>query len=104
MKHNNSQIKRKKTCMESKFKPQFISMKVAKEMFGLSIQRLSELCATGAVRTVKLGESKQAGRLFHVNDIEQALLRLSEGKILKKKNGNPRFPLRNKTQNSNPNS
>lgn len=51
-----------------------------KKHYGLSLPRLAELVAAGAVKTIKFGASKQAGRLYSTKDIEKALERMAVGK------------------------
>ena len=88
--------------MDSNFTPKFVSAKQAQLIYGINVKRLTALCSIGAVRTVKLGTSKQSGRIFHAEDIEHALLRLSEGKILRKKIGPFQFSSIDKTPKVNP--
>ena len=58
----------------------FTSAASVKESFGLSHPRLMELVAQGAVRSIKFGAAKQAGRLYNTADIERALEQMSVGK------------------------
>lgn len=54
-----------------------------KRGFGLSLPRLMGLVQQGAVRTIKFGSSKQAGRLYSTRDVECALERMAVGKLPK---------------------
>ena len=51
-----------------------------KRGFGLSLPRLMGLVEQGAVRTIKFGASKQAGRLYSTRDVECALEKMAVGK------------------------
>ncbi len=58
--------------------------KTVKQVFGLCPDRVREFVDSGAVRSVKFGESRQAGRLYCLGDIERALLDLAEGRELRR--------------------
>jgi hypothetical protein len=58
----------------------FLNAAKIKGVFGLSHSRLTELVAQGAVKSIKFGSAKQAGRLYSTRDIERALEQMSSGK------------------------
>ena len=64
--------------------PLFATAKGIKGLMGVPGPRLTELVSAGAVKSIKFGASKQAGRLYSTRDVECALERMAVGKKPKK--------------------
>ncbi len=58
----------------------YINARNTKAIFGLPYSYLQNLVTEGAVRSIKFGDKKQAGRLYRSADIEAALERMSLGR------------------------
>ena len=65
--------------------PQWADARAIEERVGLRVARLYQWVRSGWVRKAKLGETRQAGALYCVDDIREALQRIAGGMAPRKK-------------------
>ena len=62
--------------------PRYVTLKIIQARIApISRKQLNSWVIAGHVRSVKLGESRQAGRLYNSQDVVDALDRLAVGRL-----------------------